>query len=164
MTFNASTSVNTTCQLTCPDCGHVSVESMPTDAMSFPMQIGRRRLLLLARPDANPYSAAVRQFFISLVVLLLLAGNVAAAMHAHASAAGAGVLELTADDGSGTGESWPSPCESCAHGLSYAVDVQPMATKQVFAVRRLALPPNSRSTASWQGWPADKPPKSAIPD
>lgn len=132
--------------------------------LSNPTLMGRSRSALLARPNANPYIAAVRPLLISLVVLLLLAGNVAAALHAHGSTADAGELQMTANDGSSTDEGWPSPCETCAHGLSHAVDVQPMATKQAFAFRRLAFPPNSRSRASWHGWPADEPPKSAIPD
>lgn len=30
-----SASLETTCQLTCPECGHVSTESMPTDACIY---------------------------------------------------------------------------------------------------------------------------------
>jgi hypothetical protein len=35
MTSLPSASPTTTCQLTCPKCGHVSVETMPTDACIY---------------------------------------------------------------------------------------------------------------------------------
>jgi len=35
MSVRANISMNTTCQLTCPECGYVSVEKMPTDACIY---------------------------------------------------------------------------------------------------------------------------------
>lgn len=35
MTVEATTFLNTTSQLTCPKCGHISVETMPTDACIY---------------------------------------------------------------------------------------------------------------------------------
>lgn len=35
MNHLTNVSVNTTCQLTCPKCGHVSTEVMPTDACIY---------------------------------------------------------------------------------------------------------------------------------
>lgn len=35
MTAGANTDLNMTCQLTCPACGHVAVETMPADACIY---------------------------------------------------------------------------------------------------------------------------------
>ncbi len=35
MNLGANTPMNTTCQLTCPKCGQVSVETMPTNACIY---------------------------------------------------------------------------------------------------------------------------------
>lgn len=119
---------------------------------------------LLAHVEMNPYIAGVRQVIISVVVLLLLAGNVAVAVHGHDIAAGGGDAQLTTQDGSGSGPNFPLACEICSHGLSDALRAAAMTPTVLFTIHRLALPLNPPTRGSWREWPADRPPKSAIPD
>jgi hypothetical protein len=117
----------------------------------------------LARADPDTYIAAVRTLIVGFVLLFLVVGNVSAAVHGHTSAAGSEVL-LHAGDAPGSDPGWPPACEICTHGLSSPADGPNADGTAVVAARHLAVPRNTGLWASWQDWPADRPPKSAIPD
>lgn len=102
----------------------------------------------------------VKAWILLVLLLSVVAGNVSAAIHAHA-ADGETVVACgqTNDTHSGHDHSSPPSCETCTHALSHVLYRGAPATYVTYVALRNAVPADTSAASSWHVGPADKPPK-----